>query len=69
MIKNKKLINKKFLNVIVFNIDKNISNLSMYALKDVKTDFMTIQKPLEHNKLNESEWKTLYRVGSYKKIN
>ena len=40
----------------------SIFQITVYTLKYAKTDMITIQK---HIKINESELKTLYRVGNY----
>ena len=63
----KNFINKKVLNVIVFNIPENISNSSVYLLKEAKTDFRTIQKILGHNKLNKSILNTMAVIKKYNK--
>lgn len=61
----RKLKEKKALNVIVFNIPENSSNASVYKVEDAKNDLNKIQKALGSNKIDETELDTLYRIGKY----
>ena len=61
----RKLKEKKSLNVIVFNIPENISNTSVYTVENAKNDLNKIQSSLGSNKIAETELNTLYRIGKY----
>lgn len=61
----RKLKEKKSLNVIVFNIPENISNTSVYTVENAKNDLNKIQSSLGSNKIAETELDTIYRIGKY----
>ena len=61
----RKLKEKKALNVIVFNIPENISNISVYTVENAKNDLNKIQSSLGSNKIAETELDTIYRIGKY----
>ena len=62
----RKLKERKALNVIIFNIPESCNNQSIYTVEHAKDDLNKIQSILGSSKLNENELNTLYRVGTYK---
>ena len=60
-----KQIEMKALNIIVFNIPEEKSDLLQNQFDSTKKDFKILQEVLGENKLKKHELKTLYRIGKF----
>ena len=60
-----KQIEKKRLNIIVFNIPENKGVPLQGQFDSCKKDFKVLQEVLGENKIEKHELKTLYRIGKY----
>ena len=63
--KEQKQIEKKRLNIIVFNIPENKDVPVQGQFDSCKKDFKVLQEVLGENKIEKHELKTLYRIGKF----
>ena len=66
--KEEKLMERKALNVVIFNIPEDITVSTKNSLESCKNDFLVLQEVLGTNQIKKHELKTLYRVGKIKEV-